>query len=747
MNNSQKFYAHSNGQNKEDWQYLIDHLVNAANLADELGKDTGLSAYAKTAALFHDIGKYSARFQQRLSGSTIRVDHSTAGAQEIKRIFADKNQPILGTILAYCIAGHHGGLPDYGSVIDGEYEGTLQGRLKRSLEDYSLYASEIDLIHPSFPANPKVRPSTKTGGFSFAFFTRMIYSILVDADFLETETFINGGRKPRGEYDSIPCLTDRLNTYLKKYEGLEEPINQQRTKTLKACIEQASHKPGLFTLTVPTGGGKTFSSLAFALNHARIHDLKRIIYVIPYTSIIEQNAGKFKEALGLENVLEHHSNFDWEAGTDADDSVSADEQTNTITGKLKLASENWDIPVVVTTNVQFFESLFSNRSSKCRKIHNLAKSVMIFDETQMFPRDFMKPALMAVHELVQNYGSTAVFCTATQPVVQRFLPSYATCQELAPEPKALYDFYKRVQVRNIGKVSDEDLIQKLNAQSQVLCIVNTRKHAKGLFQGLEDPGRFHLSTLMCAAHRKAVIDEIRKSLAADKVCRVVSTQIMEAGIDVDFPVGYRAFSGLDSIIQAAGRVNRENKHGIGDLFVFEPDSKFVGRTPAYIAQGAEIARGVLRTYQEKDPVSLEAIQDYYESLYGLLDKNAFDRREIMDCFEKPGANDAVFDFATAGSRFKIIEDATIPVVISFNETANELVSQLGKGGKNGQLKRRLQPFTVNIYQNEFTELLKQGVITTYDEVFHVLNNMKLYDCQTGLVIGQTIPAEAIFFDG
>lgn len=747
MRTDQTFYAHSNDQDKASWQSLIDHLTNTAHLANNLGEDAGVSAYAKAAALFHDIGKYSQAFQRRLSGASIRVDHSTAGAQEIRKLLRDKNQPIFGTILAYCIAGHHGGLPDYGSNIDCEYKGTLQGRIRRPLDDYSAFSSEIDTALLSLLPNPRIRPTTRSGGFSFAFFTRMIYSTLVDADFLETETFFNNGKKPRGEYASIADLADRLNLFLQSFENPQEPINCQRTATLKACIAGAANQPGLFTLTVPTGGGKTFSSLGFALNHAVIRGLKRIIYVIPYTSIIEQNAAKFKDVLGEENVLEHHSNFDWGTNNQTEDATSADEQTNTILGKLKLASENWDIPVIVTTNVQFFESLFSNKPSRCRKIHNLAKSVIIFDETQMLPRDYIKPCLMAVYELVKNYGASAVFCTATQPVVQKFLPDDAKLIELAPDPQALFEFYKRVEVKNLEKLNDDDLLQRMNGQSQVLCIVNTRRHARGLFEGLEKEGRFHLSTLMCAAHRKAVIDEIRPRLKDKKICRVVSTQIMEAGIDVDFPVGYRSFSGLDSIIQAAGRVNRENKHSTGEMYVFEPDSQFIGRTPAYIAQGAEISRAILRRYRGQDPICLQAIHAYYEDLYKVLDKQAFDRKEILDCFEKPGVDDAVFDFQTAASKFKLIENNTVPVIIPYNEKATDLLNLLRKEGYPNQFSRDLQPYSVNIYENEFHALLSLGLIDTYYETFSVLNCMDHYDPETGLVIPQARQGDAIFFDG
>lgn len=602
-------YAHSNGLSKANWQTVKEHLENTAAIAHTAGQDAGLSNFAYIAGLFHDLGKYSARFQNKLDGASISVDHSTAGAQEIFRLFqSDQKQKIIATLLAYCIAGHHSGLPDYGSAIDCESDGTLQARLfKKKLDDYDGYLQEIDPEKINFPESIPIRPIKRYEGFSVAFFTRMVYSALVDADFLETETFINQGKKPRGRYPNIETLFQRLSRKLESFQSPTKPINQKRTEILNICLEKAVNPPGLFTLTVPTGGGKTLSSLAFALKHAVSHGLKRIIYVIPYTSIIEQNAAVFKENLGINNVLEHHSNFDWNQSNIHNQDVSSfDDETNQALQKLKLAAENWDIPVVVTTNVQFFESLFANRSSRCRKLHNLAKSVLIFDEAQMLPREYLKPCLFAVAELVRNYGASAVFCTATQPCIKQLLPTGLTLQEITTDPQELYNFYRRVQIHHLGKLSDLELSQKINDSPQVLCIVNTRKHAKSLFNMISDEGRFHLSTLMCPAHRKQTIEEIREHLKAGQPCRVVSTQIMEAGIDVDFPIGYRALSGLDSIIQAAGRVNREGKAASGNLYVFEPDSEFVKRTPAYIQQGADVARKVLHDYQE-DPVSLAGI--------------------------------------------------------------------------------------------------------------------------------------------
>ncbi len=740
------YYAHTNGSDKAQWQLLSHHLSNTAQLVLDLGRNTSFTQFAYLAALLHDIGKYSQSFQKRLLGEAIRIDHSTAGAQEITRLFQGNTyHKYCSTLLAYCIAGHHSGLPDYGSELDTGTEGTLKARLKKQIPAFRNYTLDINPAQFVLPSPFPIQPIKKYEGFSLSFFTRMVYSLLVDADFIETETFVNQGKKSRGGYEDITELSQRFNRFLEQFSNPNSPINAYRNNILASCLAKATEAPGLFSLTVPTGGGKTYASMAFALNHALHHGMERIIYVIPYTSIIEQNAAAFKKVLNHENVLEHHSNFDWKSNQAHGEAMDHDDQTNAAVEKIKLASENWDIPVVVTTNVQFFESLFSNRSSRCRKLHHIARSVIILDEAQMLPREYLKPSLYAIRELVTNYAASVVLCTATQPAVDRFFPAGTQIKELAPDPPGLYAAFKRVQVINSGVVDDEELIKRINDLSQVLCIVNTRKHARGLFEGIVEGGRFHLSTLMCPAHRKQTIAKIRKRLEQGKTCRVVSTQIMEAGIDVDFPIGYRAMSGLDSIIQAAGRVNREGRQNSGTLFVFEPDSSFVRRTPAYIRQGAEAAKEIMRRFA--DPVCLEAVQAYFGLVYDLQDRNAFDAKNILACFEKGIPAEANFDFMTAAERFKLIEENTLPIVIPFDEAAKSTLQGARFSPFPASLSRQLQVYTVNIYAGEYEALLSKGLIELIGGTFAVLNDLSFYHAETGLVIPESSGGEAIFFDG
>ncbi|BAJ63262.1 MULTISPECIES: CRISPR-associated helicase/endonuclease Cas3 [Anaerolinea] len=740
-----RFFAHRReDKDREDWQPLIDHLRKTAEMARDFGKDANVAELAYIAGLFHDLGKYSAEFQKRLEGGP-RVDHSTAGAKELNALLSGTPQEGFAKILAYPILGHHAGLPDYGSEVDLE-SSTVCGRLKNNIPNYSEYKKELNLSALSFPQQLHIRPLRFEKpfknylGFSLSFLTRMIYSALVDADFQETEIFMKGV-KPRGEYDDIPTLQRKLDTYLKQFENPTSDINRKRNEILHACIEKGENeKPGFFSLTVPTGGGKTLASIAFALHHAATHGLKRIIYVIPFTTIIEQNAQVFKEIFGEENVLEHHSNFDWNDGKRED----ADNRTNSILAKLKLAAENWDIPIVVTTNVQFFESLFDNKSSRCRKLHNIAKSVIIFDEAQMLPKEYIRPAMAAVWELVTNYGASAVFCTATQPGLERFLPETTEIKELAPDPIMLFNFYKRVEVKHLGTLTDEDLLSRLNKHEQVLCIVNTRRHASGLYSGLQGEGNFHLSTLMCPAHRRATLEEIKERLSNGKPCRVVSTTVMEAGIDLDFPIGYRALSGLDSINQASGRINREMKRGVSEMFIFEPKSKYIRRTPAFLKQTAEVTRMILRDY-DTAPISIPAIQAYFEQLYNVQDPQAFDIKKIMECFDSP---EGKFMFETAAHSFKIIEDPTVTIIIPYNGEAVRLIEELKYNLYPASILRNLQPFTVSIFESEFDALSSKGVIFTIEDTYHVLNPDSMpdyYDQHRGLLIPENVGGDGLLF--
>lgn len=740
----QKFYAHSRADvGRENWQPLIEHLRSTAAIARRLGEPSGLGDMAYAAGLLHDLGKYSLAFQRRLAGDRRRVDHATAGAREVSRLFGERYRA-QARILAYAIAGHHGGLMDAGSSSDVAGEGTLQVRLdpsKTVLPDYSTYQSELDVSSLTLPGMALKR--TAEPGFSVSFLTRMLYSVLVDADWLETETFVNQEEKPRGGHASLSLLRDKFNSCMQRFDSAQSAIAQKRAETLQACRQKASLPRGIFTLTVPTGGGKTLSSIAFALEHAVRHNLRRVIYVIPFTSIIEQNAAVLKEFLGEENVLEHHSNFDWEQLK-----PGQDDETNAAQEKLRLAAENWDIPVVVTTNVQFFESLFANKKSRCRKLHNLANSVVIFDEAQTLPREYLTPCMLAVRELVLHYGVSAVFCTATQPVLQPFLPGlekypqFSNFVELADDPQGLFDFYRRVRVSVAGSLTDAQLLEKLQAYPQALCIVNTRRHARGLYDGLPDGDKFHLSSLMCPVHRKQVLGEVRQRLKDGDPCRVISTQVMEAGIDVDFPVGFRALSGLDSILQAAGRVNREGRlPDGGELHVFEPDTDLIRRVPAYIAQTGEAARSILREYAG-DPTTRQAIEAYFRLLLMLNDKKAFDVKDVLSELNRMDG----FNFKTAAEKFRLIENNMVALIVPFDDVARRAIQSLSFVQYPSAILRKLQAYSVNVYTSEYELLSGQGAIEMAAGLYPVLRDGQFYSPQTGINLPASDGGAAIFFD-
>ena len=519
----------------------------------------GCADFGHAVGLLHDLGKYTQAFQNRLTGGRNRVDHSTAGAQ----VAIERYGPSIGKMLAFCIAGHHAGLAN---GVNGGRTSALEDRLRATAPIIPpldpIWENEIAL--PARLSPPTIKPRDKdTLGFCAAFFVRMMFSALVDADYLDTGAWYaeqDGAPSPRGEHPEIEELSSRLNASLDVLadRSIASEVNGLRREVLTHARARAAELPGLFTLTVPTGGGKTLTSLAFALEHAVRHGLERIIYVIPYMSIIEQTAAVFRDALrsgdadAADFVVEHHSTFD-------EDRIGKREAKE----KLRLAMENWDAPIIVTTAVQFFESLFANRPSRCRKLHNIANSVIILDEAQTLPLKFLRPCVTVLDELARNWRTSVVLCTARQPALAAsdgFAGGFENVRELAPEPRRLHEALKRTRIVHQGTMDDVRLAGRLRDAPQVLCIVNTRRHARELYESLGDvEGAFHLTTLMCAHHRRERLEAVRRRLKAGEPVRLIATSLVEAGVDLDFPTVWRAEAGLESIIQAAGRCNREGR--------------------------------------------------------------------------------------------------------------------------------------------------------------------------------------------
>jgi len=715
------FYAHSvEGKSADEWHPLDEHLKGTAELAKSFADAFGSGEWGYLAGLWHDIGKYSEDFQNMLLASADahietkpgRVDHSTAGALHSTEKFKK-----AGRIFSYLIAGHHAGLADWQTAEAGNK--SLIQRLQNDDLLKKAFASNIphEITEQSFP---KQKFRTSEG---HALWIRMLYSCLVDADFLDTEAFLDPDKsKARKGYQSLNELLPLFETYMKgKQAGADDTaVNKQRTEILRQCIAKSSHKPAIFTLTVPTGGGKTLSSMAFALHHAAKHGKRRIIYVIPYTSIIEQTADQFRQIFN-DAVVEHHSNVD----------VSDEGHETT---KSRLACENWDAPVIVTTSVQFFESLFANRSSRCRKLHNIANSVVVLDEVQLLPPEYLNPILHTMKELHKNYGVSFVLSTATQPAFGEHksfdfhFEGLGETVEIMGNPASLHEAFRRVQVNVPGDLITprmwEDLTSELTQYPSVLCIVNRRDDCRKLYE-LMPEGTFHLSALMCGAHRSKVIADIKQRLEDKLPIRVISTQLVEAGVDLDFPVVYRALSGLDSIAQAAGRCNREGLLEQGNVVVFVPPSKI---PPGYLRQAAEIGRRLLSD-KAGDLLSPERFKQFFRELYWLQGDNLDIQDILKDLAPDSGLR---FSFYTAAKKFKLIDDKRYaPVIVRYAE-GEMLIGLLKKKGPERWLMRKLQRYVVNLPVYVHKKLHNEGAIIEVHPGIFVQESGAMYHPDLGL---------------
>ena len=743
------YYAHS-AQDKlgnllpyEHWQTLQNHASNVGNLAAAFAQNFGADEIARYTGQLHDLGKYSLPFQKRLKGEAKSVDHATAGA----KIAVERWGNAIGKLMAFCIAGHHAGLAN--GCREGDNRSTLKQRLALQFGEGipaldNLWQQEIKL--PQNLSAPPLKADAHHPYFSYAFFTRMLYSCLVDADYLDTEAFylkLENKAVERGGYPDLNALQHNFNQFINAFrrritqapeqteaEKRNAALNRLRSEILEHAVEQAAQAQGLFTLTVPTGGGKTFTSMAFALEHAKRHGMRRVIYVIPFTSIIEQNAAEFRKAfgeLGEQAVLEHHSTFD-----------DGKLQNKATKDKLRLASENWDAPIVVTTAVQFFESLFADRSSRCRKLHNITGSVIILDEAQMLPLNLLLPIMQAIKELAQNYRCSVVMCTATQPAVQAengFYRGFENVREIAPKPTALFDKLRRTTVQHIGSQTDADLLAKLAEHLQMLVIVNNRRHARSLYdQAKHLEGTFHLTTLMCAKHRSQKLDEIRGRLKNGEPCRVIATSLIEAGVDVDFPLVMRAEAGLDSVAQAAGRCNREGKRPSENSFVwiFAPEEQW--KAPPELAAQAAVMRLTADSFSD-DLLSTQAVAAYFAELYQLKGSE-LDNKKILKMHNDTGQS-LDFPFQTIADKFRMIESHMQPLIVPFDGEAENLISSLRYADHIGGLLRKLQPYTVQIPESALAALYKAGRIEPINEKnfgkqFYTLIGLDLYDQVAGL---------------
>lgn len=712
-------------------QSLEDHLTKVGDLCASFAGKFGFEEIGRVTGRLHDTGKYSREFQNRIQNGGPKVDHATAGAAIARELYQKEWGALTDNLIGYCIAGHHTGLCDVGQKIDPQNAGTYLARLKRlkkSGPDYSAWSRDGGITIPEIHCTQQIQQLSKMDGVSLSFLTRMLYSCLVDADYLDTERFMKNGQVKRPSAETLDQILKKATKQIQEKGWLEpadqESLNGRRRQILQACIDKAkTEKPGLFRLTVPTGGGKTTSSFLFALEHAVKNGMDRIIYVAPFTTIIEQNAAVLKSLAGEKNVLEHHSSFDFHESEELK--------------LLELAAENWDIPIIVTTNVQFFESFYGSKPSRCRKLHNVANSVLIFDEVQALPDEYLLPCLETIKQLTEHYGCTAVFCTATQPSLDQFLGD-VTPIELCPNVVDQFKAFKRHEFENLDEISEDDLISRLSQENQALCVVNTRKIAQTLYQrlneGSDEEDVYCLSTLITPKDRKKMIQEIRDRLSQNEKCIVISTSLIEAGVDLDFQDVYRQLSGIDSILQAAGRDNREGRRSSEEckVYIFQLEEYQIPNSQRLKASVAEV---LLKTGENLE--DLQTIEKYFSELYDL--EGQHDQKEILRLFSKGREK-----FRTAESKMRMIENNGKQIIIPDPEIES-LIARM-KYGLSKDDYRRLQSFTVQVPYAEFEKLQRAGDVREAEnlEELYVLQNSLLYSNKIGLSLESEI-GEAIFF--
>lgn len=720
-------YAHSGRlEDRSDWQLLADHLEATADLAASRGSALGLGHTARLAGLFHDFGKHDPEFDRLLCRENVRVDHSTAGGALLLQRVPPALRPVA-EVLAYAILGHHAGLPDRRGS-----EGSLDRRrdgFRDPIDPKITAAADPDFQSCAQELAQLMRPGK--GDFDLSVATRMIFSCLVDADFRDTEAFYAKLDNSAPDRD-WPSLAELLPGWIRRFDAhmagfaADSDLNRMRKDVLSHVRGLVGMSPGLFTLTVPTGGGKTLASMGFALDHAARHGHRRIIYAIPYTSIIDQTATIFRDLFG-DGVLEHHAAIE--------DERSGQEGRS----KTRLAMEDWAAPLVVTTNVQLFESLFAARPSRCRKLHNIAGSVIVLDEAQCLPRKLLMPTLRMIEVLATHYGCSVVLCTATQPAFDsRQLKQGGLLldgRELAPDPQGLAQKLRRARIARVGQMDDAALIVALSDRPQGFVIVNSRAHALELFEagkraGVE--GLIHLTTRQYPAHRRVILEDIRQRLGAGAPCRLIATSLIEAGVDLDFPIGWRAEAGLDSCVQAAGRVNRNGKRAVEDsiLTVFSPDGQ---GAPAEVRTLAA-AMGRVAARQD-DLLAPVAIRDWFEEVYWAAGPRTLGQ-PMADSFIL-GRNGTDFPFRSVAAEYRMIDSPMVPVIVPGDDAAHAAVVRLGIAEvASGQIARVLQPYIVQIPAMARAKLVGNGHAAFLQpnlrgDQFCVLKNMSLYHEDSG----------------
>ena len=708
-------------------QSIIKHLKGVADMAASFSTEF-MRDYVYAAGIAHDIGKYAEDFQKRLNGGKNRFEHSACGAIEIGELAKDDFSKGMTYMLQYCIAGHHTGLPDGGTSVDSaDADNTLHAKLNRKKyytgdADYSSYKEDITLQLPDyskliniiFKNQDQIEVIEK-----YAFFTRYIFSCLTDADYLDTERFYSLGMDRELNADFGKML-DIINEELEKRSLVSDtPLKKARKDLQEQAFENCLSDSRINILDMPTGSGKTLCSMKIALKKLIEHEKKRIIYVIPYTSIIEQTAETFEKLFGeYADIVQHHSNYCYD-----------DEKENSTAEKLKRSTENWDAPVIITTSVQFFQSLYHYKGSGLRKLHNMADSVIVFDEVHMFPEMYLQPCLRAIGFITEYLKSEVLFLSATMPDFSELFERYsgnAAYDELIKD-KSSFGFFQKCRYTDLGKTDIESIAVKADDYDSSLIIVNSRKTAREVYKLLSGK-KYHLSAYMTPHDRsetikqiRADLDKLRNNSADAEKITVVSTSLVGAGVDLDFLAVFRQLAGLDSILQSGGRCNREGRMKYGDVFIFETDEKISG--------DMEIRAGILKDMLEKglDITSEECIREYYRRLFRYSDDIIEQNTIAKECngFDN-------IPFRTYAEGFEFIKDETISVVINNNTETEKLVQQLEYGGKS--IRRKLQRYSVSLKKHEFDEAMKKGIIDDKKCGVFVLANNDYYRNETGFDI-------------
>lgn len=719
-------YAHTpNDEGK--WHYLEDHLKEVARLAKQFAGKFDAGDLAYWIGLWHDLGKSNPDFQDYLKACQRderheKVPHAIWGAVLAYWLINRNGKNDRWEEIALTIAGHHGGI---------NQPGTLSQRFEESTKNNQVVFHAVAEYAKGLPSPQKVSLPEMTRT-QRELFIRMVFSALVDADYLNTEKHFNEKQYIlRQDQERIEYLWSRFDENQKQFVSAvhtETVVNRIRKEVYELCDRAALGKPGIYRMTVPTGGGKTRSGLAFALRHAAENQMDRVIVAIPFTSIIDQTAKEYRKILGADVVLEHHSQVN----------VPANENQDIAQISLRLASENWDAPLIVTTTVQLFESLFSNKPGKGRKLHNLSRSVIVIDEVQALPPELLTPTLDVLRELVERYGVSVVLSTATQPAFEdsHYLKPFQGIQihEIIPQKIYQEHFRKLERVKYYRKeepISWPELADEISREKQVMVVLNTRKDALSLIENLSDKKDvFHLSTLLCGIHRRLTLREVKRRLKKGLPVRLISTQVIEAGVDIDFPVVYRAIGPLDRIVQAAGRCNREDKlqnDQRGRVIIFEPAEGGTPRGP--YKTGLEKAKLLLMQYDISELHNPELYRIYFEKLFADVDT---DKKKIQTYRE-------VLDYPKVDSEYRLIEQNTVPVLINCDSSTKRLKEWQRQPCR--RTWQRLQPLLVNMFDYEVQRLKAEGWLEPISEGLYLSSGM--YDGLKGLVPAIYDPSDLI----